>query len=63
MGFESEVAEKCSIKRTVIGRHCNVAARVKLTNSVLMDNVQVCEEYMMFLCRARDLQKQGPSIR
>ena len=43
VGFESEVAEKCTLKRSSIGKHCNIDAKVKLANSLLMDNVKVGE--------------------
>ncbi|KAG7666567.1 hypothetical protein Ndes2526B_g04967 [Nannochloris sp. 'desiccata'] len=41
VGSESVLGDKCSVKRSVIGRGCFLGSGVKIINSVLMDGVQV----------------------
>jgi len=41
VGSESVLGDKCSVKRSVIGRGCSLGSGVKIINSVLMDGVQV----------------------
>ncbi|KAJ3010133.1 hypothetical protein HKX48_007571 [Thoreauomyces humboldtii] len=44
--IESEsIGERCSIKKSVIGRHCTIGKNVKITNSVIMDHV-VIEDFV-----------------
>jgi len=41
IGAHTVVDEKCSIKRSVIGRNCKISSMSKIFNCVLMDNVRV----------------------
>jgi len=41
VGSESVLGDKCSVKRSVLGRGCSLGTGVKIINSVLMDGVQV----------------------
>lgn len=41
IGAESSLGDKCSVKRSVIGRGCSFGSNVKIINSVLMDGVHV----------------------
>ena len=37
------IGEKTSVKRSVIGKHCTIGDKVKITNSVIMDYVSILE--------------------
>ncbi|ONK55435.1 uncharacterized protein A4U43_UnF3340 [Asparagus officinalis] len=37
----STLGDKCSVKRSVIGRHCRIGSNVKIVNSVVMNHVTV----------------------
>ena len=37
------IGERVSVKKSVIGRHCEIADKVKVTNSVIMDHVKIEE--------------------
>ncbi|CAI0548751.1 unnamed protein product [Linum tenue] len=39
LGEGSLMGDKCSVKRSVIGRHCRIGSNVKIVNSVVMDHV------------------------
>ncbi|XP_047341196.1 translation initiation factor eIF-2B subunit gamma [Impatiens glandulifera] len=41
LGEGSEMGDKCSVKRSVIGRHCRIGSNVKVVNSVIMNHVTV----------------------
>lgn len=41
VGQGTHVGEKCSVKKSIIGKHCKVDARVKIINSVIMDHVTI----------------------
>lgn len=43
IGSLTEVAEKSSIKRSIIGASCTIKEKVKIANSVIMDNVTIEE--------------------
>ena len=43
------VAEKVSIKSSVIGSHCVIGERSKLINCVIMDHVNINDGYAMSL--------------
>ena len=43
VGSDSTLGDKCSVKRSVIGRGCALGANVKIINSVLMDNCHIAE--------------------
>ncbi|KAI7734226.1 hypothetical protein M8C21_004543 [Ambrosia artemisiifolia] len=35
------MGDKCSVKRSVIGRHCRIGSNVKIVNSVIMNHVTI----------------------
>lgn len=37
----SKLGDKCSVKRSVIGRHCRIGSNVKIFNSVVMNHVTI----------------------
>jgi translation initiation factor eIF-2B subunit gamma len=41
LGDGSTLGERCSIKRSVVGRHCRIGSNVKIINSVVMNYVTV----------------------
>ncbi|KAI8825742.1 nucleotide-diphospho-sugar transferase [Fimicolochytrium jonesii] len=41
----SAIGERCSIKKSVIGKHCVIGKNVKITNSIIMDHV-VIEDFV-----------------
>lgn len=41
LGEGSQLGDKCSVKRSVVGRHCRIGSNVKIMNSVLMNYVTV----------------------
>ncbi|KAH3741886.1 hypothetical protein DPMN_048616, partial [Dreissena polymorpha] len=43
VGNSSTIAEKVSIKRSVIGQHCVIGEKVKISNSVLQDHVRIAD--------------------
>jgi translation initiation factor eIF-2B subunit gamma len=59
VGSESTLGDKCSVKRSVIGRGCSLGSGVKIINSVLMDGVQVgdnCHIQNSIVCKGCVLQ-------
>jgi translation initiation factor eIF-2B subunit gamma len=40
-GEESSLGDKCSIKRSIVGRRCEIMSNVKVINSLLLDGVKV----------------------
>jgi translation initiation factor eIF-2B subunit gamma len=41
VGEGTRVDERCSVKHSVIGAHCQIGKNVKIVNSILMDNVSL----------------------
>ena len=41
VGEGSQICEKVSIKKSIIGKHVTIGDRVKIANSVIMDHVTV----------------------
>ncbi|GFP94248.1 translation initiation factor eif-2b subunit gamma [Phtheirospermum japonicum] len=41
LGEGSEMGDKCSVKKSVIGRHCRIGSNVKIVNSVVMNYVTI----------------------
>ncbi len=39
VGRGSKIGDKCTVKKSIIGSHCNIGKNVKITNSVIMDYV------------------------
>jgi translation initiation factor eIF-2B subunit gamma len=45
VGEGTSIGAKCSIKKSIIGRRCNIGNNVKIVNSVIMDFVTIKEGY------------------
>ncbi|XP_010247225.1 PREDICTED: translation initiation factor eIF-2B subunit gamma [Nelumbo nucifera] len=43
LGEGSQLGDKCSVKRSVIGRHCRIGSNVKVVNSVIMNHVAIAD--------------------
>jgi len=41
VGEGSRIGERCSVKKSVIGKHCTIGKNVKINNAILMDHVTV----------------------
>ncbi|KAL6009864.1 hypothetical protein ACLOJK_000295 [Asimina triloba] len=41
LGEGSQLGDKCSVKRSAIGRHCRIGSNVKIVNSVVMNHVTI----------------------
>ena len=41
---QSSIGMRCSIKRSIIGKHCTLGAKVSITNSIIMDHVTIEDE-------------------
>ncbi|XP_026427436.1 translation initiation factor eIF-2B subunit gamma-like [Papaver somniferum] len=41
LGEGSQLGDKCSVKRSLIGRHCRIGSNVKVANSVVMNHVTI----------------------
>ncbi|CAA0805925.1 Unknown protein [Striga hermonthica] len=41
LGEGSEMGDKCSVKKSIIGRHCRIGSNVKIVNSVVMNYVTI----------------------
>jgi len=41
LGEGSQLGDKCSVKRSVVGRHCRIGSNVKIVNSVVMNHVKI----------------------
>eukprot|EP00039_Didymoeca_costata_P019724 m.338684 g.338684 ORF g.338684 m.338684 type:complete len:446 (+) comp18504_c0_seq1:101-1438(+) len=40
----TQIGSRCSVKRSIIGKHCSLSEKVKITNSVIMDHVTIAGE-------------------
>ncbi|GLT66932.1 hypothetical protein SLA2020_392720 [Shorea laevis] len=61
LGEGSQMGDKCSVKRSVIGRHCQIGSNVKIVNSVVMNLVTIadgCSVQGSVLCSNVLLQEQ-----
>ncbi|CAL8468630.1 g8170 [Coccomyxa elongata] len=61
VGRGTTMADKCSIKRSVLGAMCKLGSNVKIINSVLMDGVQVqdgCHLQNSIVCHNAHLQER-----
>ncbi len=57
------MADKCSIKRSVLGAMCKLGSNVKIINCVLMDGVEVqdgCHLQNSIICPNAHLQVSPP---
>ncbi|KAF6149391.1 hypothetical protein GIB67_016929 [Kingdonia uniflora] len=61
LGEGSQLGDKCSVKRSVIGRHCRIGSNVKVVNSVVMDHVTIgdgCSIQGSVICSNVQLQER-----
>ncbi|XP_021812773.1 translation initiation factor eIF-2B subunit gamma isoform X2 [Prunus avium] len=59
LGEGSQMGDKCSVKRSVIGRHCRIGSNVKVVNSVVMNHVTIgdgCSIQNSIICSNVQLQ-------
>ncbi|KAK2993135.1 hypothetical protein RJ640_006822, partial [Escallonia rubra] len=62
LGEGSQLGDKCSVKRSVIGRHCRIGSNVKVVNSVVMNHVTVgdgCSIQGSVICSNVQLQDRA----
>ncbi|WVZ80325.1 hypothetical protein U9M48_027811 [Paspalum notatum var. saurae] len=58
----SQLGDKCSVKRSVIGRHCRIGSSVKIVNSVVMNHVVIedgCHIQGSVVCNNVQLQERA----
>ncbi|RAL38953.1 hypothetical protein DM860_014779 [Cuscuta australis] len=61
LGEGSEMGDKCSVKKSIIGRHCRIGSNVKVVNSVVMNHVTIgdgCSIQGSVLCSNVQLQER-----
>lgn len=61
LGEGSQMGDKSSIKRSVVGRHCRIGSGVKIMNSVVMNHVTVedgCQVQGSVICSNVHLQER-----
>lgn len=49
VGDGTSIGARCSIKKSIIGRHCNIGNNVKIINSVIMDYVTIKDGYLTYI--------------
>ncbi|PIN24917.1 Translation initiation factor 2B, gamma subunit (eIF-2Bgamma/GCD1) [Handroanthus impetiginosus] len=62
LGEGSEMGDKCSVKKSVIGRHCRIGSNVKIVNSVVMNHVTIgdgCSIQGSIICSNVQLQERA----
>ncbi|KAJ8646337.1 hypothetical protein MRB53_008085 [Persea americana] len=62
LGEGSQLGDKCSVKRSVIGRHCRIGSNVKIENSVVMNHVTIedgCLVKGSIICSIAHLQQRA----
>lgn len=62
LGEGSQMGDKCSVKRSVIGRHCRIGSNVKVVNSVVMNHVTIgdgCSVQGSVICSNVQLQDRA----
>ncbi|GAV62152.1 Hexapep domain-containing protein/NTP_transferase domain-containing protein [Cephalotus follicularis] len=62
LGEGSQMGDKCSVKRSVIGRHCRIGSNVKVVNSVVMNHVTIgdgCSVQGSVICSNGQLQERA----
>ncbi|XP_047179174.1 translation initiation factor eIF-2B subunit gamma-like [Vigna umbellata] len=62
LGEGSQMGDKCSVNRSVIGRHCRIGANVKVFNSVVMNHVSIgdcCSIQGSVICSNVQLQERA----
>ncbi|XP_068662946.1 uncharacterized protein [Aristolochia californica] len=61
LGEGSQLGDKCSVKRSVIGCHCRIGSNVKIANSVVMNYVTIedgCSIQGSVICSNVNLQER-----
>ncbi|KAF4378472.1 hypothetical protein G4B88_027532, partial [Cannabis sativa] len=61
LGEGSQMGDKCSVKRSVIGRHCRIGSNVKVVNSIVMNHVTIgdgCSIQGSVICSNVQLQER-----
>ncbi|KAL5707746.1 hypothetical protein ACHQM5_018609 [Ranunculus cassubicifolius] len=61
LGEGSQLGDKCSVKRSVIGRHCRIGSNVKIVNSVVMNHATIgdgCSVQGSVICSNVQLQER-----
>ncbi|GAB2277972.1 hypothetical protein Dimus_012671 [Dionaea muscipula] len=61
LGEGSQMGDKCSVKRSVIGRHCRIGSNVKIVNSVVMNHATIgdgCSIQGSVICSNVQLQER-----
>ncbi|XP_048135978.1 translation initiation factor eIF-2B subunit gamma isoform X2 [Rhodamnia argentea] len=61
LGEGSQMGDKCSVKRSVIGRHCRIGSNVKIVNSIIMNHVTIgdgCSIQGSVVCSNVQLQER-----
>ncbi|KAG9454850.1 hypothetical protein H6P81_007754 [Aristolochia fimbriata] len=61
LGEGSQLGDKCSVKRSVIGSHCRIGSNVKVVNSVVMNHVTIedgCSIQGSVICSNVHLQER-----
>lgn len=48
VGEYTKIAEKSSVKRSIIGAHCIIGKNVKIANSIIMDHVVLEDLYVLY---------------
>lgn len=62
LGEGSQMGDKCSVKKSVIGRHCRIGSNVKIVNSVVMNHVSIadgCSIQGSIICGNVQLQERA----
>ncbi|KAL0459072.1 UNVERIFIED_CONTAM: Translation initiation factor eIF-2B subunit gamma [Sesamum latifolium] len=62
LGEGSQMGDKCSVKKSVIGRHCRIGSNVKIANSVVMNHVTIgdgCSIQGSIICSNVQLQERA----
>ncbi|XP_073313532.1 translation initiation factor eIF2B subunit gamma-like [Primulina huaijiensis] len=62
VGEGSQMGDKCSVKKSVIGRHCRIGSNVKIANSVVMNYVTIgdgCSIQGSIICSNVQLQERA----
>ncbi|KAJ2491982.1 Translation initiation factor eIF-2B subunit gamma [Coemansia sp. RSA 2050] len=57
VGPSSQLGDRCSIKRSVVGAHCIIGKNVKIINSVIMDHVTIGDGVRLESCVVCKLAK------
>ncbi|XP_044483373.1 translation initiation factor eIF-2B subunit gamma isoform X1 [Mangifera indica] len=61
VGEGSQMGDKCSVKRSVVGRHCRIGSNVKVVNSIVMNHVTIgdgCSIQGSVICSNAQLQER-----